>query len=329
MGSATGGARGAGQTARDDVPSSREVADALWDGVRHATPLARADGGWRAWYLNGPYARVADRRRSRVWAHRSAEPWLTVQWILERGATPRSRLRFEGFPGEHSYEAAYRAVAEGRFDRPFVYVAGFSRSGTTSVQNVVLAAFPDHVPPGSWSDPDHPLRLWWYPKHDVAVARRIAACAPNVARVVLCVRPFVDAAASLALYEGITDSADVTREWVTERAAEWQGLADLAQAPGVVTVPFGALSSSSPAEFAAALADRLGIPASAGIDPTTSWDEVYTGRISPEELDNPYLSNLPHGERPVRTARLRDRVVELLGSAADELEDAYAEMAAG
>ena len=302
-------------------PACRQLADALWDGVRHTPPLPPAGDGLRGWYLGGPYATVVERRRQRVWQHRRTEPWLTTQWLLERARTPRSYLRYEGLPGQHSYEAAYRAVGAGEFERPFLFVAGFSRSGTTSLQNLVLAAFPQHVPPGRWSDPDHPLRLWWYPKHNASVTRRVAAT--EVARVILCIRPFVDSAASLALYEGRTDPADVTAEWVRAQEDSWSSLADLARTPGVVVIPFSWLASTSPVGVATYLSERIGIPAAPAVDAGTTWDDVYRDRISPEELDNPYLGNLPHGERARMSGGLRDRIADLVGPGADRLDATY------
>lgn len=314
---------------RPSGPSAAEttaLADALWDGVRHFPPIPTATGGLRGWYLSGPYASVVAHRRRRVWRHRSPEPWLTAQWLMDRlggGATPRSSLRYEGLPGRHSYESSYRAVAEGRFTAPFVFVAGFGRSGTTSVQNLVLAAFSEHVLPGVWDGPGHPLRLWWYPKHNAAVARRIAGVDPAVARVVVCVRPFVDSAASLALYCGLTDPDAVTSRWVRERAAEWRRMADVACEPGVLSFPFAWLPSISPVEGASFLAEHLGIDMDARLGADTTWDDVYQGRISREELDNPYLGNLPHADRPVLTERLRDRIADVIGSDTDYLDETY------
>lgn len=306
--------------------STRALADALWDGIRHYAPIASSSGGLRGWYLSGPYAGIVARRRARAWQHRSPEPWLTLQWALDRaagGAVTRTSLRYDGFPGQHSYEDSYRAVADGQFSPPYVYVAGYSRSGTTSLQNLVLAAFPDHVQPGRWDGPGHPLRLWWYPKHNDDIARRIAALDPAVARVVLCVRPFVDSATSLALYTGLHDPAEITSEWISSSAVEWQRLAELATEPRVVSVPFSWLSSVTPAECAAFLSGELGIAAAPGVDETATWDDIYAGRISPEELDNPYLSNLPHDDRPALAGPVRERIVDLVGRQAERLEETY------
>lgn len=306
-------------------PDALALADALWVGVRHTPPIPEASGGVRGWYLSGPYATVVDRRRGRLWRHRSPEPWLTVQWLLDRSATPRSTLRFEGFPGQHSYEDAYQRVVAGEFTAPFLFVAGYSRSATTSVQNLVLAAFGDHVPPGSWDAPGHPLRLWWYPKHNPAVARQIADLDPQLARVIVCMRPFLDCAASLALYRGFTDPDHVTGPWVAEQMADWRRMAEVARRPHVITFPVDLLASISPAEAADLLAARLGVPTDARLDPETSWDELYAGRISPEELGNPFLSNLPHAVRPELTARLHERIADLVdaGPGINPLEDAY------
>lgn len=306
--------------------STIALADALWDGVRHHSPIPSASGGLRGWYLSGPYASVVARRRARIWRHRSPEPWLTTQWLLDRaagGRTTRSSLRHDGFPGQHSYEVAYRSVADGRFDAPFLYVAGYSRSGTTSVQNLILAAFDDHVPPGQWDGPGHPLRLWWYPKHNPHVARRIAGLGTDVARVVLCIRPFVDSAASLALYNGLQSPDQITPQWVDWNAHEWRQLAEIAVEDHVVCFPFAMLPGLTPAEGTSFLAEQLGVDPDRPVDRETTWDDIYTGRISSEEIGNPHLGNLPHVERPALTERLRDRITDLVGSRAELLDDTY------
>ena len=305
---------------------SRALADALWDGVRHRPPIATSDHGLRGWYLRGPYAWVVRRRRTLLWRHRSGEPWLTAQWLLDRagGSTQaRSALRYEGFPGRSPYEPAYQRIVDGRFDVPFVYVAGYSRSGTTSVQNLALAAFAAHVPEGRWDGPGHPLRIWWYPKHDPAVAARIAALAPT-ARVLACVRPFVDAATSLALYTGRLDPADVQPEWVREQARTWLALARTAAQPQVLTVAFDRIAATNPATLADWVADGLGIEVGAGFDREAAWAELYQGRISPEELDNPYLANLPHIQRPELVGRLSARIADLVAPDRPHLDEAYA-----
>lgn len=80
-------------------PACRQLADALWDGVRHTPPLPPAGDGLRGWYLGGPYATVVERRRQRVWQHRRTEPWLTTQWLLERARTPARTCGTKGCPG--------------------------------------------------------------------------------------------------------------------------------------------------------------------------------------------------------------------------------------
>ena len=59
------------------------------------------------------------------------------------------------------------------------------------------------------------------------------------------------------------------------------------------------------------------------VDAGTTWDDVYRDRISPEELDNPYLGNLPHGERARMSVGLRDRIADLVGPGAERLDATY------
>lgn len=321
-------------TTTDAPPASSEVADladALWDGVRYYPPIPTADQGLRGWYLSGPYAEVVRRRRERSWRHRSGEPWLTLQWALDRaGGSPLSRadLRYEGFPGRHSYEDAYRRIARGQFRAPMLYVAGYSRCGTTSMQNLVLAAFSEHVPEGVWDGPGHPLRIWWYPKHDASVARRIADLDPGLARVVLCVRPFVEAAVSLALYTGFLNPDAVRAQWVAQQVAAWSTMTRVASAPTVVTVACGEIAAARPARLAELLASRTGLPIDASFDRDSSWASIYHGRISEEVVANPLLGNLPHAERPQLAERIRERIVDLIDVDQRRLEELYCEAVA-
>lgn len=310
--------------------SSERISDALWDGVRHEPPVAQAVAGPRSWYLSRIYHPVIRARRERIWAHRSPEPWLSVQWLMERAAgehPDREYLRYDGLPGQHSYDKAFEAVREGCCDPPFLFVAGYSRSGTTSVQNLVLNRFAAHLPPGRWSDPDHPLRLWWYPKHRAQAAARIAAVGPDDARVVVCIRPFVDAAGSLAIYTGRAHPELVSADWVQEQLDSWTEMAAVCDIPGVVVLTFDTISTAAPSAVATAIADELGIE-SGSMDPRTTWSDVYREGISPEVLDDPRLSNLPHSQRSSIGGAVRSRVHELVGRRLGEVEETYARAAA-
>ncbi|MFN8172683.1 MAG: hypothetical protein U0R65_12575 [Candidatus Nanopelagicales bacterium] len=301
-------------------PACRQLADALWDGVRHTPPLPPAGDGLRGWYLGGPYATVVERRRQRVWQHRRTEPWLTTQWLLERARTPRSYLRYEGLPGQHSYEAAYRAVGAGSSSARSCSSPGSSRSGTTSLQNLVLAAFPQHVPRAAGQIPITRFGCGGTP----STTPRSPSGGGHGGRPRDLVHPAVHRQCGvLALYEGRTDPADVTAEWVRAQEDSWSSLADLARTPGVVVIPFSWLASTSPVGVATYLSERIGVPAATAVDAGTSWDDVYRDRISPEELDNPYLGNLPHGERARMSGGLRDRIADLVGPGADRLDATY------
>jgi hypothetical protein len=304
---------------------AQSVADALWDGVRHEPPLASADAGMRSWYLRRVYHPVVGRRRERVWARRSPEPWLTAQWLLERSAgqrTDRGYLRFEGLPGQHSYDQAYRAVSLGRYEPPFLFVAGHCRSGTTSLQNLVRTAFPAHIPPGEWDQPGHPLRLWWYPKHNDQTAARIASIGASSAVSVVAVRPFAEAAASLAAKDGFTSPQELTAEWVDAQVSLWTSMAAVTRLPGAVAVAFDMMRRHSPAVVADALADRLALPRP-GMAEATSWEDVYHGGISPEVLSHPQVSHLPHADRQVLTRTLYDGIVAIVGRDLEALDRLY------
>ena len=303
----------------------QNIADALWDGLRYEPPVASSDRGERSWYLQQVYGRVVAARRDRVWARRSLEPWLTAQWIMERAGgqeTVREDLRFEGLPGAHSYEAAYSSVREGEFDRPFLFVAGYARSGTTSMQNLVRRAFPAHIPPGKWTDTDSALRLWWYPKHDASTARRIAQVGPGDARTLLCVRPFVDAAASWARYCGFTAPESLPAAWVDRQLEAWTTLVEVSRQPGSVVVPFEVVVATAPSALAEALGLFLGLEAYP-LGASTGWSHVYESGIAGEVLRDPAVSNLPHAGRAVHIAAIAAHIEDYLGGEIAGVEARY------
>lgn len=306
--------------------ASAQLADALWDGVRHEPGLPSGGAGWRGWYLTNVYAGVARRRRDRVWQHRSPEPWLSAQILMDRaggGRTKRSALRWEGFPGQISYEAAYAAVRAGQFTRPYLFVAGYSRTGTTSLQNVVMAAFPDHLQPGRWNDPDRPLWLWWYPKHQAHVARRVAGIDPSLCRVLVTVRRALPSMSSLAVHRGFERAQDVPASWISTEADDWQAMATVAALPGAHAVPFEFLTTSSPAELVDSLQASLGITPVAGAYREASWPDLHLAGVSPDVIDSPRHSNLPHAERVELPRLMAKRIAQVLGPRLDDLDGTY------
>lgn len=309
-----------------DEDVRRAVADGLWTGIRHEPPLPSMAVGWRGWYLDRIFRPIAQRRRERVWSHRNPEPWLTLQSALTRGgraANARETLRFEGLPGGHSYEDAYLDVVNGRFDVPYIFVAGAMRTGTTSIQNLIMRAFPNHVQPGKWGDPGHPLRLWWYPKHKVVTAQLLATIDPRVCRVLVTIREALPTLASQAVYEGCQRPEDVTREWLDSHVTAWIDMALVAFLPGGLAVDFHDLRHHTPRQTSDKLALSLGLRAAEGQYRQESWRQLSEGGISPDVIDDARYSNLPHEHRAGLALQLSHRIGEMLGGQLDELDDLH------
>lgn len=314
---------------REELGTSRcqDLADALWSGVRHEPPLPTAPSGWRQWYLDHVYGEVVRRRRRRVWSHRSAQPWLTTQWILMRSSGAQVALddvRYEGLPGAHDYEPAYQDVRHGRFTPPYLFVAGYSRTGTTSVQNVVKDAFPRHLQPGGWNAPGHPLRLWWYPKHNVSVAERLADLGPDLVRVILTVRPAVSSLASHAVYRGFRGPEDLPDAWVQTEADDWLAMTEVGRRPEVLVVDFGLLTQWTPAMLSGWLAERLGLTPTVDDLAGQDWEQVSSAGISPDVIDDVQVSNLPHADRARLLETMSEHIRRTLGPRATELDEAFA-----
>ena len=274
---------------------SRVLADtlktALWaEPERHFT-----GGRVSQWYQRHVYGAIISRRLRRIRAWRNPEPWLTIQVVLEalRGEpSRRNYLRGEGLPGGITYTAGVEAIANLEFQPPFVYVAGYPRSGTTSLQNLVLRSFKSHIPPGEWNVPPHSLRLWWYPKHEVGVARDIADMGSELTRVFLAMRPLEEALASYSAYSG-----DDSQSWIESQIPHWFEMAEMASHPNVMAIPFSTWQDNSPRHAAKILEKASGVAASYIPSELTTWQDIHFEGTSPDMMTLPTKSHLPNDQR--------------------------------
>jgi len=119
---------------------------------------------------------------------RNKEPWITVQWLLEyaKGENRcRSQIAREGLIpiAKDSFaevQSELMALGNGDHKNPLIFVAGYPRSGTSSLQNVVLAAFPDHLPkPAEGKTP----LMWWELKHNAQLTESLLSFKHSIVKV--------------------------------------------------------------------------------------------------------------------------------------------------
>jgi hypothetical protein len=319
---------GAVQPATDDATA---IASALWGAWRQDAPLPEASPGLRGAYIREIYRPVVRRRRRAVWEHGSGEPWQTLQWGLEavrgRGRS-HSDTRLEGFPRfepgvRYGPEISYRGIVNGEYQAPFLFVAGYPRSATTSMQNLLLTAFRPHIPAGIWADPSCPLHLWDGPKHDPVTARRLASLGSQAALVLLCMRRFPDAVSSFALYYGRDDADAITPDWLNNEVERWLAMADLRDLPGCRVLDFDTITKDDPANVVRQLAGLLDMATSPEFDARETGESLYVDGVSEDVQGRVDRGNLPNADRRMVSARIRERVLSLLGGRADELEAVY------
>jgi hypothetical protein len=280
--------------------------EAMWS---EPAPIAPGEG-WRRVYRSLVYSRVDEARRRRLRAWRSPEPWLAVQGALDRlagGPDVRDALRVEGLRGSRYYPEGTLSIARGEFAPPFLFVAGYPRSGTTSLQNLVLHHFSKHLPEGSWNEPPYSMNLWWYPKHDSRTAVAIGALDPEVARVLLAVRPAVDAMASSAVYQGWFDD-----EWVQEQVEAWRSMLAVAAGQSVITITFEQLTSGSPHDVATAIASRAGVAIDEPAE-DEEWGSLYARGVQDGLVGSAERSNMPDPRRRSRLTAAKQGISGSLG----------------
>ena len=274
-----------------------------WNYPERAFPVP---GTWRQKFYWGTRRKKLRRIRSR----KNPEPYLSLQTVIEKvkGLEPnRSLSRWEGRPRPVSHEDAVRIVASGDFTKPLVMTFGAPRSATTSLQNLVLTFFAQHVPPGPFSDYPYAKDLWYYPKHNPEIMRQSLGFPDDEVLSIFVVRDPLDSLASLAIFLGEDSEADAHKH-----ADEWEEIARLSLHPKAAIIPFDVLVQS-PQDALAWVLDRTDLtPTLESVTPT-SWIDIHASGTNKDWLDNANRSNFPHKDRQQALPAKRDQVAGLLG----------------
>ncbi len=290
------------------------LADTLWDAMLIPPAFPPAGGGLLGVWRSRMYPALMRRQVHAVFAHRSPEPWLTINCLLRSmtgdGYQHRER-RYEGLVGGGVTESEYKAVIDGQFRAPLLMLCGFPRSGTTSVQAVLRYAFASHVP--EIPSAHQRFSLWEYPKHDVQTAVTLASMPAADVRVIVAIRRFEDAVASLAVGRGSLNLVDLPL-----KVQRWNAWAQLCQGGSVTCLPFETITALRPRALAEHLRRAVDVEPEQEIDPTWDYQTLMDAK-GKGDTSSSRQSNVPDPARSAELAQVRQEVITWLGS--DRLQD--------
>lgn len=270
----------------------RQIADALWGASFVATPDQVDPSGMHGLFRGYVQDWLEESIRRRNWRHESPEPWLTLKWIAQKatgGQWRKADLRYASLIGGELTEREYQLLLEKRVDLPMVLVAGYPRSGTTSLQALVRTMYPSSIPEITSSKPR--FSLWQMAKHDYEAVRGAADAGSGSCMVFLAVRDFVDAAASLIVGRGGRHKIDLATEF-----KKWQRWSALFARTNVVVVPFSSVSGSRPNRLAPRLAEAIEKKPETNIASSASYADLM-GRVGFGDIHHAHQSNVPNAAR--------------------------------
>ncbi len=288
--------------------AARRMADGLWSAMAVEPDEMPPSTGVRALWRTSVYQPLERASRRRILAHRSPEPFLSLRCATQAASGDgwrRSERRFQGVMGGEASEREYRMLVDGEVQAPLIMVAGYPRSGTTSLQTVVRAAFRHHIP--ELDTAEDRFSLWEYPKHTPTAIASLASGGGSDAAVVCAVRSFVDCAASLVVGRGGTHLVDVAEE-----QARWEAWLGLYAISNVHVIAFETIRASTPLALAGLVARLTGSEPEESISP----DDTFAGlmhALGKGDPDSPQQSNLPAPRRAQALADARTWVLEQIG----------------
>lgn len=302
------------------LESQHQIADALWEAmwIDRYSP----DDGNRLlrWYRRAVYERLVGASTRRVRAHKSPEPFLSMRAsveLLSGQGWHRQDERFEGIVGGAATEVEYQDLVAGGVAKPLLLVAGYPRSGTTSLQTVIRWSFPSHI--CEVETEEDRFSLWEYPKHSSPTMSRILSVKSGSYVVFLAFRSFVDCAASLVIGRGSTDQVNLKDE-----QEKWESWIPLLDSAGCVPVSFASISKRTPKQLGEALSSHIGVTQERHIDEHFGYGDLMLS-LGKGVVDDKRQSNVPQESRKSLLAEARAWVIGQLGThEADRLADLHA-----
>jgi len=306
----------------DNQASLKAAADSLWTAMGVLPEFDTGSAGLQRIYREKIYGALVRRCVEKVLKHRNPEPWLSARCLLQLLAGDRwnrRARRYEGLVGGETTQKEYRRMLQGRLALPVIVVAGYPRSGTTSLQTVVRVAYRPHIPEIDTADAR--FSLWEYPKHSPGSIKGFAEHAAENGHVLCAVREFVDSVTSLVVGRGGKDKVDLEFEkW------RWEKWLDVYTHPRVSVIPFTRITSSTPRQLCGSVAHLVGVKPEFPIDESATYDDLMR-RVGKGDPDSEKQSNLPSMARSRDLEEARIWVKESLGeSEVTRLRDLYAKV---
>ena len=299
------------------TPHSTLIADALWSASLTGEPFQSEGAGLRGAYRSQMFHPLALRTYRLSSERRNPRASRALMHLLERlGGIPSTQTThpYSHIVGGKESVGEYEATRNQSYALPYVLVAGYPRSGTTTLQNLVRTIYPSHFVE---SETRGRISLWQAAKHEIQVTQEIAKFNSEEAVILIAMRNFRDAAASLLVARG---SNPTDLQWEAERWREWSTLLG---SKNVTPIAFEDVSSKSPHELSLQLAQQSRVELETQVTAAHTHSQLYE-LARERDVSDHRKSNLPNAERRQLLAEARAYVASsiepcLLG----ELDDIY------
>lgn len=300
------------------------LAEILWESMQEDPEEDSSVSGFRGLWRSKVYYRIVRASRRRIREHKNPEPFLSARVALQRLSGERirrSQARYEGVIGGELTDREYTFLRRGVFASPIILVSGFPRSGTTSLQALIRAGFPRHV--CEVQEDASRFSLWEQPKHDFSAMLAVANECTRGARILLAVREFKGALASLMVGRG---------HWTTESneadLRAWLSWLPVAVHPQTIVVPFPDIAASMPADMLESLGGKLGLAPENDLRWARTYRDVLSATGSGDTSDV-QKGNLPSKQRETHINEAMKVIDSQFGSRSSQIDAVYQEMVAG
>ena len=298
-------------------PTSEFIASSLWSASLTGAPHLIETSGLRGLYRSQLFHPIASRTYRLSCERRNPRISRALRHVLERMSGLSSSCATQQYShvrGGYESVAEFEAIKSSNYKLPYILVAGFPRSGTTTLQNLVRNTYPSHF---FESKSLNRLSLWEGAKHEIQVAEALTHLEAAEAVLFVAMRNFRDAAASLLVARG---DQPTDLNWEARRWREWSALLHFAN---VIPIAFKDVSSLTPFELSNLMAHQSQIDLEWHLEPGHMHAQLYELARESDVVD-PRKSNLPNGDRRELLRQARIHITETLDSRLlHELDDLY------